>query len=123
MTYTLSRAVSVLSAAYGVYALAKPRHLGNALTSSRSEQARYDGLARVYGVRDLTISGLALAGGPSSVRAAMGLRIASDLTDGIYLSTKSEAASRPKVLVVTWGWAALNAGALALDLKRARRRG
>jgi hypothetical protein len=51
----------------------------------------------------------------------MGLRIAGDLSDGAYLSTKADPDARAKLLGVTVGWAALNAVALAIDLRRVAR--
>ena len=56
MGFPLSRLMSAATASHGVYALASPRHLGNALTTEPVEQAGYDVLARTYGTRDLTVS-------------------------------------------------------------------
>ena len=112
--------MSAATAAYGVYALARPSHIGAAMDADPAEQASYDRLARIYGVRDVAISLLGVAGGPRAVRTAMGLRVASDLVDAGYLSTRAESSSvRGKVLAVTLGWAALNTLALVRDRRRA----
>jgi hypothetical protein len=123
MTYRLSRLMSAATASYGVYALAQPRHLGSALAESRKEQARYDVLARTYGARDLATSALGVLGrSERTVRAAMLLRIAGDLSDAAILSREtSDPAVRQKVLAVTLGWASLNALALLVDSRRAKR--
>ena len=42
MTYRLSRLMSTATASYGVFALVRPRHLGNALTNDPVQQADYD---------------------------------------------------------------------------------
>jgi hypothetical protein len=121
MRYPLSRLMSAASASYGVFALVRPRHLGNALTHDPVQQADYDRLALTYGVRDTTISALGLFGrSDQAVTAAMALRVLSDLTDAVVLSLRNDdPAIRRKVLAVTLGWGALNAGALALDRRRA----
>jgi hypothetical protein len=121
MRYPLSRLMSAASASYGVFALVRPRHLGNALTRDPVQQADYDRLALAYGVRDTTISAVGLLGrSDQAVTAAMALRILSDITDAVVLSLRTDdPAIRRKVLAVTLGWGALNAGALALDRRRA----
>ncbi|GAA1794046.1 hypothetical protein GCM10009795_044570 [Nocardioides hankookensis] len=122
MSYSLSRALSVATAAYGGYALAQPGHLWQALQADRKHQEGLELLARTYGVRDLAISSLGILGrSDKTVRAAMMLRIAMDLGDAALLSTQTEDADvRRKVLAVTLGWAGLNALALAIDTARAR---
>jgi hypothetical protein len=123
MRYPLSRLMSAASASYGVFALVRPRHLGNALTKDPVQQADYDRLALAYGVRDTTISAVGLLGrSDQAVTAAMALRILSDITDAVVLSLRTDdPAIRRKVLGVTLGWGALNAGALILDRRRAGR--
>ena len=115
--------MSAASASYGVFALVRPRHLGNALTRDPVQQADYDRLALAYGVRDTTISAVGLLGrSDQAVTAAMALRILSDITDAVVLSLRTDdPAIRRKVLAVTLGWGALNAGALILDRRRAGR--
>lgn len=119
MSHRLSRTMSAATAAYGIYALARPAHIGRAMEADAAEQAHYDTLARVYGVRDVAISLLGVLGTPGAVRAAMRLRVASDLVDAAYLSARTDDAKvRAKVLGVTLGWATLNSLALARDRRR-----
>jgi hypothetical protein len=117
MPFRLSRLMSAASASYGVFALTKPRHLGNALSRDPVRQADYDALALTYGVRDLTVSALGLLGrSERTVTTAMVLRILCDVTDAAVLGTRAgDRRARRLVLGVTLGWAALNAAALLLD--------
>lgn len=121
MTFPLSRFMSTATATYGVYALVEPRHLGNAV--DRKHAADYDLLAQTYGARDLAVSALGLLGkSDKTVTAAMLMRIAMDVSDGLLLSARAkDDATRQKVLGVTLGWATLNALALTADRRRARR--
>ncbi|MFC6285633.1 hypothetical protein ACFP3Q_00565 [Nocardioides sp. GCM10027113] len=120
MSHLLSRVMSAATASYAVFALAKPEHLANAMEADPDEREFYDSLARGYGVRDLAIGALGIAGPASAVPAAMGLRIASDLADAAILAVRApDRTIRAKVLGVTLGWAALNAAALAADRRRA----
>lgn len=123
MSYPLSRLLSVATLSYGAYALAEPRHLGRFMTDVEPEQAGYDLLARTYGARDLTIGALGLIGRSGGmVTAAMLARIAFDVSDGLLLSARADdQETRTKVLGVTVGYAALNALALTIDRRRARR--
>ena len=123
MTHPLSRLMSAATAAYGVYALARPGHLGQALQASRRDRPGLDLVARTYGARDLAISSVALASASTrSVRTAMMLRIAMDLADAAVLATwTSDPQVRRKVLAVTLGWAGANAAALAVDTSRSHR--
>ena len=59
MTFPLSRLMSTATASYGVYALAGPRHLGDAVDPKHA--ADYDLLATTYGARDLAISSVGAA--------------------------------------------------------------
>jgi hypothetical protein len=68
MSHVASRLLTTATAAYGVYALVKPDHLGKAMEADAKEMAGYDGLARVR-VRDLTISAIGLLGRPRGARA------------------------------------------------------
>ena len=114
--------MSTATASYGVYALVDPRHLGRALTDNEPHQADYDVLALTYGGRDLAIGALGMLGrSPRTVTAAMVLRIASDVSDGLILSARAEDdATRKKVLGLTFGWAGLNLLALLRDRRTAR---
>jgi len=122
MSYRLSRLMSAATASYGVYALAQPRHLGNAVDPRNADD--YDLLATTYGARDLAISSVGvLARSEKAVGAAMVIRILCDVLDGAILAARTrDDASRQKVLGVTLGWAGLNAAALAVDRRRARTR-
>lgn len=112
-----SKLLSLATAAYGVFAAVKPRHLGDAMRASGPEASTFDLLAHTYAGRDLSISGVALASStPAVVTTAMVLRILNDLSDGLVLSTStSKPAVRNKVLAVTVSWAALNTAALVAD--------
>ena len=115
-----SALISVATAAYSVFALAKPRHLGNAITASPLKQPEYDIAARTFGVRDLVVSGLALAAPTAQAReqAMMG-RVVFDLTDSALFTNEATTSGRKaKVLAVTVGWAALNVAAIVADRKR-----
>ncbi|WP_244927611.1 hypothetical protein [Nocardioides sp. W7] len=115
-----SRAVSAATLGYAVFSLVKPEHLGRAMDSDAFEQPTYDRLARAYGVRDVVIGGLGLAGpSPKVVRTAMVLRIVGDLGDAVVLGSRApDAKVRAKVLAVTLGYAVLNAAALVRDARR-----
>ena len=121
MTFPLSRLMSTATATYGVYALANPRHLGDAVDPRHADD--YDLLATTYGARDVTISTVGLLGrSEKTLSAAMAIRIACDISDGLILATRAkDDATRQKVLGVTFGWAALNTLALISDRRRARK--
>jgi hypothetical protein len=123
MTFALSRLMSTATASYGVYALTNPRHLGNVLTSDKKKQESFDVLARTYGGRDLALAAFGIFGrSEKTITTAMLLRIAMDLTDAAVLSREAETdEARTMVLVATLGWASLNAVALVVDRRRARR--
>lgn len=114
--------MSVLTAGYAVYALARPRHLGSALDADPGALGGWDEVARVFGVRDLVVSGVALLGRePATVRTAMRVRIGLDAADGLLLAGRvDDPGVRAKVLGVTLGWASLNALALRADQRRDR---
>ena len=118
-----SKLISLFSAGYGAFALAKPRHLADNLEVPAGEAPAYDRMAYTYAGRDLPISGLALLSrNPSVITSAMVLRIASDLADASILGsgTSSRPAVQKKVLGITLGWAALNAVALLADRRQLR---
>ena len=120
---TWSRLMSAATASYGAYALATPRHLGRFLTDDRRSQGDFDLLAQTYGARDLAISTVGMLGrSERTVTAAMLIRVACDVSDGLLLSAKAQDdEARAKVLGVTFGWAALNLLALARDRRVSRR--
>jgi len=120
ITYKASRAISAATAAYGVYALMKPEHLGNAMQADATEREDYDNLAKAYGVRDIAVSLLGVLGPARGVQWAMRSRIAGDLADCATLVMKTENQQvRGKVAAVTLGWAALNFAAYRWDRSRA----
>jgi hypothetical protein len=112
-----SKMISLLTAGYGAFALAKPRHLADGIEAPALQAPAFDRMAYTYAGRDLTISGFALASkNPSVVTAAMVLRILGDLSDAAILATgTSKPSVQKKVLSVTLGWAALNTAALVAD--------
>ncbi len=118
MSFPLSRFMSTATASYGVYALADPRHLGNAVDPKNA--ADYDLLAQTYGVRDLAVSAFGVFGRSNkTVATAMRIRILLDIADGVLLAVKApDEQTRTKVLGVTLGWATLNVLALRTDQRR-----
>lgn len=113
--------MSLATAGYGVFALARPEHLPDALDAPASEREGLLTLARGYGVRDLAVSAAALLGRGRVVPAAMTVRMALDVTDCVLLLRRTDdPVTRAKVATVTLGWAALNGLALARDLRRRR---
>jgi hypothetical protein len=115
-----SKLLSLATAAYGAFALVKPRHLADGVEAPTAQAPAFDKMAYTYAGRDLSISGLALASSnPSVITAAMLLRILGDLSDAAVLGTGTDKpAVRGKVLAVTLGWAALNTAALVADRRR-----
>lgn len=118
-----SKLVSLATAGYGAYCVARPRHLADALEVPAEQAPAIDKLAYTYAGRDLPLGTLALLSrNPSVVTSAMVLRILSDLSDATVLGTGT--ASKPKVqrkvLAITLGYAALNAAALLADRRAAR---
>jgi hypothetical protein len=124
MTMTWSRLMSAASATYGGYALSTPRHLGRFLTDDRKSQGDYDLLARTYGARDLAISAVGLLGrSERAVTAAMLIRVACDVSDGLLLAPRAkDEDTRAQVLAITFGWAGLNLLALARDRRLAKKK-
>ncbi|WP_323791144.1 hypothetical protein [Nocardioides sp.] len=123
MSYALSRLMSTATASYAGYCFARPEHLGQAMGASSGEQAGFDRLALVFGVRDAAISTFGILGrSEHTVKTAMWIRIGCDVGDGIVLAAKADDdATRTKILATTLGWGALNFLALAADRRRARR--
>lgn len=122
MSFTFSRVLSGATAAYGLFALVNPRHLGGVLTGDRREQQKYDLVATTYGFRDVGLSAVGmLARSPRTARTAMLLRIGFDISDAVVLAPVAEnARSRNKVLAATLGWATLNTLAVVADDRRSR---
>lgn len=120
MSFTLSRLTSAGTAAYSVFALAKPDHLASALQVEGPRRSKVDLMAYTYAARDLPISLLAMrSSSPRVVTAAMLLRIVTDLSDATILgSSAKDPQVRQKVLTVTLGWAAANGPALLIDRRR-----
>jgi hypothetical protein len=111
--------MSALTAAYAVYALVDPDHLGRALDTSADERAGYRLLTQSFGPRDLAVSALGLLGrDPATVRTAMLTRIAFDLGDCALLATRTTGTARAKAVGATVGWAGLNVAALLRDARR-----
>lgn len=120
MSMLLSRVMSAGTAVYAAYALARPRHLGAALSGDRQRQEGFDVVATTFGLRDLPISAVGLlARSPQTVGAAVGIRIAMDVADAGLLTRCAETDDRRRrVAAVTLGWAGLNTVALVLDSRR-----
>jgi hypothetical protein len=115
MDHPRSRATGAATCAYAIYALARPGHLADALGAPAARRPALDALARTYGVRDLSTSALLLSADPRLRRAAVALRVASDLGDCAVLAASTSGRVRAKVVAVTLGWAALNTAALLAD--------
>ncbi len=117
MTYPLSRILSAATAAYGVFALVKPDHLGSALEAPSEQMPAFNLMAYTYGVRDIPVSALGmLASSPQLVTASMLMRIVSDFSDAAILGINmDEPKVRSKALAVTIAWGALNTAALLID--------
>lgn len=117
MSFPLSRALSAATGAYCVFSLAKPRHLGNALSKDPAVQAQYDPVAYTYALRDLAVSTVGTFGRtPTAVRTAMVLRVAADAADAMVLSREAKTTdARNKILGVTLGWGAINLLALLIE--------
>lgn len=105
------RALGALTAAYGLYTLARPQSLIRATELTEkigpaSERGRR--LGQLIGTRD-TLSGLALIAAPKGGRlqAAVAARVAADLIDTIGFGWAVPSHARVKVLAVTTGWAAV----------------
>ncbi len=119
MNYTASRVMHALTASYGVFALVKPEHLGNAMNADADERGGYDTLARAYGIRDLPISALGIFGPDRGVQWATRARLAGDFADCLTLAVRAPSGQvRAKVMGVTLGWAALNYAAYRWDLSQ-----
>ncbi|WP_028474866.1 hypothetical protein [Nocardioides alkalitolerans] len=114
-----TRLVSAATASYGVFALAKPSHLPDALEATGADRAGYETLARTYGARDIAVSLVGVTGSRQVGRAALALRIAMDVADCLVLLRATDDDDvRRKVAAVTLGWGALNTAVLVADLRQ-----
>lgn len=116
--FRASSVVSVATAAYGIYCLAKPDQLAHATRRAPTEGWRT--LSRYYGVRDLATSALMLGPNPCWWRAAMRIRLASDVTDAVSLAyvLRETPAVAAKAAGVAGGWGVVNALAWRWDEQR-----
>lgn len=105
--------MAAATAGYALFALAKPRHLADALEESGDAAAATDRMAYTYAVRDLAISALAFAPGLAPVSA--GLRVAGDIGDAAILGVSGPASERAKLIGVPLVWGVLNTAALLAD--------
>jgi len=121
MSYALSRLMSTATASYAGFCFARPEHLGQAMGADKHEQAGYDLLAEVFGVRDLAISAFGILGrSDRTVTTAMWIRILCDVGDGVVLAARADDdETRAKVLAATLTWGTLNLLALRADKRRA----
>lgn len=117
MTFPLSRALSAATAAYAVFALVKPRHLGDALKVSEEQKPAVDLVAYTYAARDIPVSALGMfASSPALVTASMAMRIFSDFGDAAILGSNTDnPEARKNALMITMGWGVLNSAALLID--------
>jgi len=123
MTFPLSRTLSTATASYAGYCFVDPRHLGRMVTTDPVKRADLDVLAHTFGARDFAVSSVVVFGrSPKTITAAMLLRIAFDVADGLILAAETDSdEARTRVLGLAFGWAALNTLALVIDRRRARK--
>jgi hypothetical protein len=106
------RTVGVLTAAYGVSAIARPDVIRRHGELPDTEAVRL--LSTIVGIRDL-VSGTLIVFAPAGrpLTAALGIRVAFDLGDaaafGTLLPTRR---ARRKIGAIALGWAALCAAAI-----------
>ncbi|UJH70194.1 hypothetical protein [Ornithinimicrobium sp. INDO-MA30-4] len=117
MTFPLSRALSAATAAYAVFALVKPRHLGDALKAPEGQKPAVDLVAYTYAARDIPVSAVGMfASSPTLVTASMVMRIFTDFADATVLgSNTKDPEARKNALMITTGWGVLNTAALLID--------
>ena len=112
--------MSAATVAYGVYALARPEHVGRAMEARPDQHEFYDRLGRGYGVRDIAIGLLGVVGPSAAVGWAMRARVASDLADCVTLVLKADDGKvRAKAAAITVGYAVLNLAAHRRDERAA----
>lgn len=105
------RALGALTAAYGLYTLARPQSLIRAteLTEKLGPASkRGRRLGQVVGVRD-TLVGLAMITAPQGkpLQSAVAARVAADAIDFVGFGLTVPPHARGKVAAVTSGWAAV----------------
>ncbi len=107
----LPRALGVLTAAYGTYALLRPTSVARQLHTDRPRTAVR--ASRAIGVRDV-LSGAAMVAAPAGamLNTAVAARVAADTSDALFLSRLSaDPARRNLVRAVALGWGAACAAA------------
>ena len=116
------RVLGALTAAYGMYTLARPHSLARAaglVTPGRPASSSTRTLGWVIGARDL-VSGAAVMLAPSGValRTALAVRVACDAGDAIGFGVAVPASSRAKVIAVAAGWGLICAAAFLATGRR-----
>jgi hypothetical protein len=109
------RALGALTAAYGVYTLARPQSLARVaglVTPDRPASRATRNLGWAIGTRDL-VSGAAMMLAPpgTALRAALAVRVAFDAGDAIGFGVAVPRSSRAKVIAVAAGWGLICASA------------
>lgn len=122
MTFPLSRILSGATAAYGVFAVIKPEHLGSGVKAPLPQRPAFDLMVYVYAARDLPVSAVGMfAAAPNLVTAAMVMRIISDFSDATILGLNIDnPEGKKKALAATLSWGALNTAALLIDRRSIR---
>ena len=120
---TFPRALGALTAAYGVYTLARPHSLARLtglLTADRPASLATRNLGLAIGARDV-VSGTAMLLAPSgtALRAALAVRVAFDVGDAIGFGVTVPPSSRAKVIAVAAGWGLICASAFPATGRRA----
>lgn len=108
-------------AAYAVVALVRPQPVATAMARDAAEHRVWLRAARVLAVRDLVVTGGALASRDERVlRAGLVARVAFDVADAVVLGRAAPTPQvRATILAVTGASAALTIGALLRDRRRA----
>jgi hypothetical protein len=116
-----ARVAAGASAAYALVALLRPDDVARALSRGPLDLPAYRRLARVLAVRDLVVGAGAFVTGDARLRTAgLVARIAFDAADAVVLGRAAPTGRvRAAVLGVTAASAALTAGALLHDRRRA----
>ena len=119
---TFPRALGALTAAYGVYTLARPHslaRLAGLLTADRPASPATRNLGWAIGARDV-VSGTAMMLAPSgtALRTALAVRVAFDAGDAIGFGVTVPPSSRAKVIAVAAGWGLICASAFPATGRR-----
>jgi hypothetical protein len=109
------QSLGALTAAYGVYTLARPQSLARVaglVTPDRPASRATRNLGWAIGTRDL-LSGAAMMLAPpgTALRAALAVRVACDAGDAIGFGVAVPRSSRAKVIAVAAGWGLICASA------------